>query len=186
MGLRRIDRTFLSQIPFTVTFWLPPSLPPTTGRKLHFKFGGTVMKIGTEFYDPSGREIAASLIKMSALIKFYLFWAAGAGAQAVAVRNNEDLNGSSWEFPSGILSRHPQVSQEPPSLSHWVLVQNENISTLPGAFLLTDSCLITSLESWKEVRGCRVTHCQLRLISETITQRLLRNSRNSNHDSYLA
>ena len=53
------------------------------------------MKIGTEFYDPSGREIAASLIKMSALIKFYLFWAAGAGAQAVAVRNNEDLNGSS-------------------------------------------------------------------------------------------
>ena len=73
----------------------PPCLPPTTGRKLHFKFGGTVMKIGTEFYDPSGREIAASLIKMSALIKFYLFWAAGAGAQAVAVRNNEDLNGSS-------------------------------------------------------------------------------------------
>ena len=144
------------------------------------------MKIGTEFYDPSGREIAASLIKMSALIKFYLFWAAGAGAQAVAVRNNEDLNGSSWEFPSGILSRHSWVSQEPPSLSHWVLVQNENISTLLGAFLLTDSCLITSLESWKEVRGCRVTHCQLRLISETITQRLLRNSRNSNHDSYLA
>ena len=75
------------------------------------------MKIGTEFYDPSGREIAASLIKMSALIKFYLFWAAGAGAQAVAVRNNEDLNGSSWEFPSGILSRHSRVSQEPPSLS---------------------------------------------------------------------
>ena len=75
------------------------------------------MKIGTEFYDPSGREIAASLIKMSALIKFYLFWAAGAGAQAVAVRNNEDLNGSSWEFPSGILSRHSWVSQDPPSLS---------------------------------------------------------------------
>ena len=66
------------------------------------------MKIGTEFYDPSGREIAASLIKMSVLIKFYLFWAAGAGALAVAVRNNGDLNGSSWEFPSAILSRHPE------------------------------------------------------------------------------
>ena len=53
------------------------------------------MKIGTKFYDPSGREIAASLIKMSVLIKFYLFWAVGAAARAVAVRNNGDLNGSS-------------------------------------------------------------------------------------------
>ena len=161
------------------------------------------MKIGTEFYDPSGREIAASLIKMSVLIKFYLFWAAGAGARAVAARNNGDLNGSSWEFPSGILSRHSWISQDTPSLTvslsfglnrecqhpsdcfsrHWGLVWNENGSTLPGAFLLTDFCLITGLGSWKEVRGCRVTHCQLRLISETITQRLLGNSRNSNHES---
>ena len=79
------------------------------------------MKIGTEFYDPSGREIAASLIKMSVLIKFYLFWAAGAGALAVAVRNNGDLNGSSWEFPSAILSRHPEsLKTLPHSVTHWL------------------------------------------------------------------